>query len=259
MGWLADGLAFCRATVRIAYEEEIRYPAAALAYYAFVSFVPLLLLVFVVVGDRLAAELSRTAPQFLTPQVQRLVDRSLQTAAGRTGAGLFAALVLVWSSLNLIGDIRTVVGRIEDAGSDTLSDKVWDTLAILLSLGLAILATVATTLLFPFSGPLVALVGFVGLWVILVAAFVPLYYAPSELVASPADALPGAATAAFGWGLIHAVIQFYAANAGQYAIYGVLSGIIVILTSLYGAALVLLVGFIINELTIVGAAARSTR
>jgi membrane protein len=38
----------------------------------------------------------------------------------------------------------------------------------------------------------------------------------------------------------------YVVNAAQYAIYGVLSGIILMLTSIYLAAVVLMVGLVVN-------------
>jgi membrane protein len=65
-------------------------------------------------------------------------------------------------------------------------------------------------------------------------------------VTTPRAALPGAVTAAAGWTTLHAAVQFYAGNATQYAIYGVLSGVIIILTSLYLAAVVLMVGVVVN-------------
>jgi len=37
-------------------------------------------------------------------------------------------------------------------------------------------------------------------------------------------------------------VSFYAANATQYALYGVLSGIIIILTSFYLGAIILMIG-----------------
>jgi membrane protein len=260
MGRLDDGVEILEALARIAYEEEIRYPAAALAYYAFVSFVPFLLLAFAAAGDRLVAELSRAAPLFLTPSVQTLVTQSLTVAADRTSAGLLSVLVLLWSSANVVGDVRTVIKRIEgpDAVGRTLRDRVRDGAAVLGGLGLAIVAIVLTSLLFEFppAGRFFGLPGALVLWLALTVAFVPTYYVPSGLVTSPAEALPGAVAASFGWTVLHTVVQFYAVNAGRYAVYGVLSGVIVVLTTLYAASAVLLTGIIINAWLADGAAFR---
>lgn len=248
MGRLADGLAVLAELVRIAYEKEIRYPAAALAYYAFVSFVPLLLLVFAAIGERAATELALVVPRFLTPSVQRLVGRSLATATGQTGAVVVAVLVLAWSGVNVVGDVRAVVRRIEGPTETSLRARTRDAVGILGGLTVAIVAIVTTTVLvgFPGANPLAGLAGAVGLWLALIVAFVPLYYLPSTVVASPLQAVPGATVAALGWTVLHLVVQFYVGNAGRYAVYGVLSSVIVILTSLYLAAAVLLSGIIVN-------------
>jgi membrane protein len=96
------------------------------------------------------------------------------------------------------------------------------------------------------AGPLTVSVWPLVLFGVLVLAFLPLYYLPSELVTSPSEALPGALTAGAGWTLLITGIQYYAANAAQYALYGILSGVILILTSLYLAALVLMLGVVVN-------------
>lgn len=258
MGRLADGVGFLVALARIVHEEDIRYPAAALAYYAFVSFVPLLVLVFAVVGERLALELSRAVPLFLTPEVHRLVDQSLETASGRSGTGLLAVVVLVWSGSNVVGDVRTVVAQIEGSVGGSLRHRVRDAVVILGGLSLAMVVIVATSTLFEFptADPLSGLAGIVVLWVALSVAFFPLYYVPSGLVTSPTGALPGTVVASFGWTALHTVIQFYALHAGQYAVYGVLSGVIIVLTGLYLAAAVLLTGIIVNAWVATGSHGR---
>jgi len=88
--------------------------------------------------------------------------------------------------------------------------------------------------------------GFGVLFVALTVTLLPLYFVPSRVATSPQDALPGAITTAIGWTVLHAAIQFFVANASQYAIYGVLSGLILILTSTYVAAVVLMLGVVVN-------------
>ena len=248
MGRLADGLGHLVSLARTVHEEEIRYPAAALAYYGFVSFVPLLLLVFVLLGDRLAAEWARAVPRFLTPSVRELVERSLTTATGRTGAGVFAVLVLAWSGVNVVDNVRTIVERSEGSVEGSIRGWVRDATVVLGGFGLAIVAIVVTTTLFglPASSTLFEVVGFLVLWVVLAGAFLPLYYVPSGAVTTLRGALPGAVVASFGWTALHAGIQFYAIHAARYAVYGALSGVILVLTGLYIAAFLLLTGVVVN-------------
>ncbi|SFK64590.1 membrane protein [Halogranum rubrum] len=242
-------LSLFRTSFRVALKQKIRYPAAALAYYAFVSFAPLLVLTFAAVGRPLAVEFSRVAPSFLTPPVRKLVTQSITTANGRTGAGVLAVLVLGWCGANAVGDIRTVIEQIEGTAQNRLRDLVRDSVVILGSIGLALLAVATTSILFalPPAGPLVELASFFGLWVTLAVVFVPLYYVPSRVVATPRAALPGALTASFGWTVLNTALHFYSTHAGQYAIYGVLSGIVILLTSFYLAASLLLTGIIVND------------
>ena len=248
MGRLAGGVAHLVSIARTVHEEELRYPAAALAYYGFVSFVPLLLLVVALLGERLAVELSQAVPRFLTPSVRGLVRRSLSTASGRTGAGVLAVLVLLWSGVNVVDNVRAVVERIEGSIESSIRHWLRDAAVILAAFGLAMLAVVATSTVLglPATGPLFGLAGFLVLWVVLAVAFVPLYYVPSGVATSPGGALPGALVASFGWAALHTGIQFYATHAGRYAVYGALSGVILLLTSLYIAAALLLTGIVVN-------------
>jgi membrane protein len=248
MGSVGDAVSFLRAVAVTAYREEIRYPAAALAYYGFVSFVPLLLLVIAILGEQLATELARVSPAFLTPEVGDLIDRSLRTASRRISAGLLAVFVLLWSSVNVVGDIRAVVERIEGTNGTGLGEWTRDAVGILGSIGTAIVAITTTTVLFRFTPTnlLSFLLAFASLWLLLTGAFVPLYTLPSTVVTDVRSGLPGAISTAFCWTAIHTGIQFYAINAGQFSIYGVLGGVIVILTSLYLAAATLFTGYIVN-------------
>lgn len=250
MARLSDALGFVMTVARVADEHDIKYPAATFAYYAFVSFVPLLLLVLVIVGERFAGRIYTAAPRFLTPDAQRLVYEATATASGRIGVAAFATVVLVWSGVNVALDFRTVFERIEDTDADRSSHRLRDGGLVLGSLCLAILSIVLLSILFslPPFGPFVALVGPIVLFGALTAAFLPLYYVPSRLLTTPSAALPGALTAAFGWSVLHGIVLFFARNAGRYAIYGVLSGIILILTTLYIAAFVLLTGIVVNTI-----------
>jgi membrane protein len=60
------------------------------------------------------------------------------------------------------------------------------------------------------------------------------------------SALPGAVFAASGWTVLHVIVQVYVRQASQYAIYGTLSGVLLLLTSLYIASLLLMLGVAVN-------------
>ncbi|QCJ45870.1 YihY/virulence factor BrkB family protein [Haloprofundus sp. MHR1] len=248
MGGLARVLDVTVAVARAAYEEEIKYPAGALAYYAFVSFVPLSVLVFAIIGERLALQLYTTTPQFLTVEAQGLMYDAMTEVSGRTGAGVFAIVVLAWGGANIATGFLAVVERIENAAERSLRVQLRDAVTTLVSFSLALTMIVVTSAVFALlpATPLLGVVGSVVLLVVLTGAFLPMYYVPSRAVTSWSGAVPGALTAAVGWSALLLVIHLYAINATRYAIYGVLSGIIIILTSLYVAASMLMVGVIVN-------------
>jgi len=245
---LADVLDAALTAVRVADEHEIKYPAAAFAYYAFVSFLPVTVLALAVLGEQSTADIQTAMPQLLTPEARRLVVESIGTASGRTGATLLAVAVFAWSGANMGVDFQSVIERVEGTEEQSLVEQLRDAVRILGSLSLAAMAVVFTGGIFSqlSAGPLTASAWPLVLFGVLVLAFLPLYYLPSKVVTSPSDALPGALTAGVGWTVLITGIQYYTVNAGQYALYGILSGVILILTSLYLAALVLMLGVVVN-------------
>jgi membrane protein len=231
-----------------AYEYKIQYPAAALAYYAFVSLVPLLVLLLAVVGESLVDPVSAASFHFLTPQAQQLVTKALANSSGKLAATLFAVGVLVWSAANVTAGFETMVARVEEPSPESDSHRLRDAVSILGSIGLGFGVIVAASRLFvlvPRALPVVAL-GAAFLFVALTVVFIPLYYVPTSELPSPVAALPGTLTVAFGWTVLLVSVRFYVANAATYAIYGVLSGILLLLTSLYVAGVVLMLGFVVN-------------
>lgn len=245
---LAEWFETAVTVTRITYDSDIRYIATSLAYYAFIALMPVLLLVFIIFGRELAQTVSTTQAQFLTPDTQRLLYDGLTTASGRTAATVLSVAVLAWSGANVAVGFLTVVERIEAATERPLKRQVYDASIVLATLSVAILVVLAQSVFLALysTGALSTIVGFALLFVGLAVAFLPLYFVPSRVASSVRDALPGAATTALGWTVLHAAIQFYAANAGRYAIYGVLSGILLILTSTYLAAIMLMVGVVVN-------------
>jgi membrane protein len=236
------------AIVRTALERDIQYPAAALAYYSFVSLLPLLVILLAVLGEPAARQVRTTALQYLTPAAQALVVEALTDSRGQVGATLFALVVLGWSGANITAGFQTVVEDVEGDIDRSLAATLRDGAAVLGSLTLgvgSILAVSALFVLLP-DAPLALTGGLVVLPVALTVSFLPLYYFPSRDIETVRTAAPGAVTSAVGWTIMLAGIRFYAENAGSYAIFGVLSGILLILTGLYVAASLLVVGHVVN-------------
>jgi membrane protein len=60
------------------------------------------------------------------------------------------------------------------------------------------------------------------------------------------EAAPGAITGAVGWTVLSVVFRVYAANAGQFEVYGVVGGALLFVTWLYFGANILLLGGVVN-------------
>lgn len=251
MGRLSHAFELALTVGQMAGEHDVKYPAAALAYYAFVSQIPLLILGVAVISDQLVGQIRTTTPDFLTPDAQQLLADALVTASGRTGAALLAVGVLAWSGANIVIGFQTVVNRVEHTPREPLRTQLRDASSIIGSFGLVVVAIILTNLVFALLsvGRILSYTAPFVQFATLTIAFLPLYYAPSRVVSSLTEALPGALTAAVGWTVLLTAITSYAANATQYAIYGVLSGIIIILTSFYIGAIILMIGAIVNAVT----------
>jgi membrane protein len=237
-----------RTVARTSYDRDVQYPAAALAYYAFVAFLPLLVILLIAARDPIVRRVRAVTFRFLTPEARALVSEALTNSAGEISAGVFAVLVLVWSGINVTVGFQAFVERIEGSTERSRAGYLRDAAGILGSLAVGAGAIVATSVFFALFAvaSYVAAGGLVVLLLALTAAFLPLYYLPSRALPAPSTALPGAVTAAVGWTTLLAVIRFYVVHADAYAIYGALSGVLLALTGLYAAAAVLMVGFVVN-------------
>lgn len=243
-----DVVAFAVAVFRSAEEHDVKYPAAAFAYYGFVAFLPLLVLAVGLLDRAAVVRLDRSLPQLLTPEAQLLVYESLAVASGRTGATLFAIGVFAWSGANMTVAFQTIVERVEGLDGRTWGEQLRDAAGIFASLCLAV-GSVVFTEGFVAARSTVPFVTWLAPGVLLVTltlAFLPLYFISSHVVTDLVSALPGAITAALGWTSLVTGVVFYASNAGQYALYGILSGVILIFTSLYIAAAALMLGVVVN-------------
>jgi membrane protein len=230
------------------YEHRIQYPAAALAYYAFVSLLPLFVLLLAGAGDWITRPVRSAAFHFLTPEAQQAVAKGLASASGKVGAMAFAVVVLAWSGVNVTAGFETVVGRVEDDPDESRRSRLRDAVGIFGSLGLGVGSVVTASALFALlpDATHVVTIGLLVLFVALTVAFLPLYYVPTNETPSLVSALPGTLTAALGWTALLTTVRYYVANAATYAVYGVLSGVLLVLTSLYVAAFVLMLGFVVN-------------
>ena len=249
----ATAFGTARRVVDVAIDRQVTFLAAAIAYYAFVSLIPALLLLVAVAtavfGEAIAGELVAAAGGFLTPAGEEAVADALSSAGGRTGAGVLGVGVLLWSTLKVFRGLDTafaelygvkappdVVKQLTDAGSVVLGVGVG--VGVMVGVGAFVAAADAV--------PVVEAVSILALPAFLAVVFLPMYYLLPQPRVGLREALPGAAIAAVGWTLLQTGFQVYAASAGQYQVYGVIGGILLLVTWLYLAAVVVVVGGVVN-------------
>ena len=237
----------------LAIDRQVTFLAAAIAYYAFVSLVPALLLLVVdataVFGETIAAELVASTGEFLTPAGEEAVVAAVSSAGGRTGAGLLGVGVLLWSTLKVFRGLDTafvsLYGGDEPPG---FLKQVADAASVVVGVGVGIVVMVAVGAFVASADavPLVGAASVLALPLFLAAVFLPMYYLLPQPSIGVREALPGAAFAAVCWTLLQAGFQVYAAGAAQYQVYGVIGGILLLVTWLYLAAVVVVFGGVVN-------------
>ena len=233
--------------------EQLQLPflAAAIAYYAFVSVLPLLIVTltvtFTLTGETLVDRILEVAGGVLTPDAAAVLGQALRNSAGREGLTLIGLLVLLWTGLRVFRGLDIAFSRIY--GFETpkpLLYQVRDASITLSAITLAIAATalasaVIPARLVPFSG----VAGTLAMVVVLPFVFFPLYYVLPNCPLSVREALPGAVVAGFGWTALGTGFGLYA-EFTSVQVYGLLGGVLLLVIWFYFAGLIVLLGATVN-------------
>jgi YihY family inner membrane protein len=255
---LSGTATLARTVVGAARETELTDLAAGIAYYAFVSLVPLVLVALATAttlgGPALSDRLLSALDRVLTPEGRELVRTALVADAGRRTATVAGLLALTWSGLKVFRGLDRAFARVYDTpGGASFVESVRDAVVALAGVGLGVVAVAAVGAVAAALsrtvglGPALAVpVGAAGLVATLTAVFLPLYYVLPDAETDLRGVVPGAVLAAVGWALLGAGFQLYAAVAGSFALYGALGAALLLVTWLYFGAVVLLLGAVVN-------------
>ena len=242
-----------RRVVDVAIDRQVTFLAAAIAYYAFVSLVPALLLLVVVAtavfGEVIAGELVASAGGFLTPAGEEAVTGAVSSAGGRTGAGVLGVAVLLWSTLKVFRGLDTAFAELYGVKEPPdFAKQLTDAGSVVLGVGVGVgvMVIVGAFVAAADAVPAVEAVSILVLPGFLAVVFLPMYYLLPQPQIGIREALPGAVVAAVGWTLLQTGFQVYAASSGQFQVYGVIGGILLLVTWLYLAAVVVVVGGVVN-------------
>ncbi|WP_247729964.1 YihY/virulence factor BrkB family protein [Halovivax limisalsi] len=241
-----------RETLSIARSRQLTLIAAGVAFYAFLSLVPIALLVIGVAtslgGDEFVRQLSLSVSDFLTPGAQQLLREALVEETGRRGATVVGAVGIIWGSSRVFRGLDRAFALVYETGLDrSLFDSFWDAAVVAgaITTGLVLVGVLEVVLLWtplPVSGWL----GSAFVLPALIVAFLPLYVVFPDADVSVRAALPGTVLAAVGWLVLSRSFAIYATVAAGSAIYGALGGVLLVLVWLYLGAIVVVFGATLN-------------
>ncbi|MFP8952027.1 YhjD/YihY/BrkB family envelope integrity protein [Natrialbaceae archaeon A-arb3/5] len=247
-----EGFEIATKIVRIARTEQLTLLSAGVAFYGFISLVPLMLLALGIAasigGEALAAQLTAGASDVLTPAAQQLLADTVLDDTGRQSATVLGALGLLWGSSRVLRGLDRAFSQVYGtAAQKSLLDTFWDAMIVLLviAFGLAIVGGIEFVIRFlpvirlgPL-GPVLILLG-------LIVTFLPLYVIFPDSDVDVRAALPGTVVAALGWFVLSRAFSIYTEFATGYVIYGALGAVFLVLIWLYVGSIVLLLGAVLN-------------
>lgn len=232
---------------------DLPFLAAAVAFYAIFSIVPLLALILVgsaTIGGRPAVEAALAyTDQLLVPEVRDLLAEALVAGVGRLSATAIGSIIVLWSATRVVRGIDKAFARVYGSvGEKSLHTRARDGPLTVISIVLAgiVLTALAMAIRVLPLGPLAGVVGSVfGILALAIVLF-PLYYQLPEDPVTVREALPGTVFTAIGWTLLGVVFQFYLTLAREIFLYGPLGGLLLFLALIYAGAYLLLAGATVN-------------
>lgn len=246
-------------------EENVSAYASSMAFFLFLSMIPVLMLICSLLPYTLLSEadlmmiLRRIVPDSMDPLIIGLVSQVYDKSAHIVPV---AILVTIWSAgkgmLALMRALNTIHDVTEKRGYFHLRAiasfyTVVILVAILFSLCTGVfgeqllLFLLGNTNVMEWLGPVLGTVRFFSTFLILILAFVLLYTYVPDMKLKMAGQIPGALCAALGWNLCSLVFSWYVNNFNSFSAYGSLGTIIVFLLWLYFFCYIMLIGANINR------------
>jgi membrane protein len=228
--------------------EKLTFMAGSIAYHAFISILPLLLLVLTLVQQlqnvALEASVVSVMQAVLTEQSSDLIQQGLADADA--SVSLLGVAFLVWGTLRIFRGLDTAFSDIyETERENTFADQIGDGLLLLVTVALAILlaSAVGSLLTVRGDGALATVLRSTATAAGLFLVLYPMYYVFPDSDVSLVEVVPGTALAAVG--ITVAQVVFTAFKSGGSGA-NLVASILVLLTWLYLVGLLVLVGAAVN-------------
>ena len=252
MSLLSDLAGFGKRVLSEFSEKNVPFMAAGLAYNAFISLAPLLIVLFLVVsvvGGGLEERVVTASGNWLPGPIADLVQQVFQGGAAGGTASVVGLVVILWGTLKIFRGLDTAFSEIyESTAENSFTDTLRDAVVVLVALVAAVVVTVGAAAVFaafsdaiPYAHVLLPVVLVGGLTL----AFYPAFYVFPDVDLDWRSVLPGVVFSAVGWAAFQALFQVYLAfsDPGAGSFFG---GVVIVITYLYFSAFVLLLGAVIN-------------
>lgn len=252
---LDNAASTARSIIRRGRENELPFLAGSIAFFAFISLVPILLLVLalgsMLGGEAFATRAVNLFQRYLSAEGRTVIGEALADSSGILGASLVSIAVLLWSVFRVFLAIDIAFDRIYGAERITsLPQQLRNgaVVVVTITVGFFLLLSVQIVVDRLWTGPPFhrTLVSISVLLVGLAIVLVPLYYVMPPVRIPLREAVPGTITAVIGIIVLRQAFQLYASVAGQYRTYGFLGAVLLFQLWLYFGALVLLFGAVVN-------------
>jgi membrane protein len=241
-----------RAIVHEMRVERITFLAGSVAYHAFVSTLPLLLLLLAVVGAvgdaGLEAAFIAVTRSIVTAEASDVLVSELRRASASTGLSVLGLGVLVWGTLRVFRGLDTAFSAVyETGGRNDFADKLRDGIVVMVAFALAILAAVTVEAAVPWGDvPASWALQRVSLIAGLALVLYPMYYVFPDAGVGRLEVVPGTVLAAVGLTAAESLFGLYVAYSSRAPEQSVVAAVLVFLSWLYVSGLLILVGAVVN-------------
>jgi membrane protein len=230
-------------------EERITFMAAAVAYYVFVSLLPLGVLLLVAASaiglGGLATTVIGAGTAVFSPRIEDLLTDIVQQQAVGARVTLVGLPVVTWGALRTFRGVDAAFEQVYGAEErDSLPEALLDAAVVFTAMTLGATLMIVVGAVVTATTPIGNLLEPVALFVGLAIVFFPMYYLFPKVDPAPTEVLPGTLFAAGTWTAFQALFQLYAVPAGRAS--GALGTVLLMLTWLYGGSLLVLVGATLN-------------
>lgn len=246
-------VALARDVIAVARERGLTVTAAGLAYYAFNTLVPLVILAIVGASIVDAFDVVFTALEWATgleaENTRGVIDDAIGEGGGRGRAAVLAIVILLWSAVRTFRAVNRAFTDIYGSGANgaplSVAADVLLTVATF-AVALVLVATVGISLSFTIDGFAWMVLSPFLLAALLFGAFLPMYYLFSGPVTSIREVVPGTAFAAVTWAFSALFFRLYAVTSESVALFGIAGGLLLLLTWMYVGGLLVLLGATVN-------------